>query len=96
MSVNENPRPETAGSVRARVCELVAELAPDRKVAVQPSDRLSEDLGLDSIRLIELAVGLEEQFTLPHIDDERAMAATSVADLIEMVEALSCEDGHPA
>jgi acyl carrier protein len=96
MSANENPQLGPAESVRTRVCELVAELTPSRDAAVQPSDRLSEDLGLDSIRLIELAVGLEEEFALRRIDDERAMAVITVADLIGIVEDLSGDEGHLA
>ena len=65
----------TAGASAAmtdpRLVELVAEIADVAPVRIQPDARLVEDLGFDSIALMELMVALS-------LDDER------VAVVLEM------------
>lgn len=53
---------------------------------VLPSDRLVEDLRLDSMTLIALAVGLEDAFRVA-LSDEDAMRIDTVAGLIRYVVA---------
>jgi len=51
---------------------------------VQPSDRLVEDLGLDSMTLTTLAVALEDRFQVVLTDDEATRIRT-VAELARCV-----------
>ncbi|MDX1458825.1 MAG: acyl carrier protein [Marinobacter sp.] len=67
------------------VIEVIAEhlaVAPD---SLSPSSRLVEDLGADSLDLVELTMTLEERFGLEVSDDQADQLAT-VADVIRFVE----------
>jgi acyl carrier protein len=67
-----------------RVVERELEL----KREVQPTDRLVEDLGLDSMTLTTLAVALEDRFQIILSDDEATRIRT-VAELTSCVVARS-------
>jgi len=77
---------ETAGE---RVRRVVAKHAPARVPAVQSGDRIVEDLGYDSLAVLELAFALEEEFGLESIGMERALHLTTVADVEELLDRLS-------
>lgn len=51
---------------------------------VQPNATLSEDLGADSIDMVEIALELEERFDT-EISDNEIGAVTTVADLCRIV-----------
>ena len=59
------------------------DLSPDR---IQPSTLLIDDLDLDSIDLVDLAVALEESSGL-RLEDEELKAVQTVEDAVTMVEA---------
>jgi acyl carrier protein len=46
---------------------------------------LADDLGLDSLDHVELAMALEEALDLEYIDDDEMMRCTTVGQLVEMV-----------
>ncbi|MGQ0503752.1 MAG: acyl carrier protein [Myxococcaceae bacterium] len=56
----------------------------------QPSDRLVDDLQLDSLGMIVLAVGLEDRFRIT-LTTEDAVTVTTVEDLALLV-ARRCND----
>jgi acyl carrier protein len=51
---------------------------------IQPSDRLVDDLGLDSLTLTTLAVELEDRFQII-LSDEEATRIQTVAELTRLV-----------
>src|SRR5215475_6560019 len=53
---------------------------------IRPTDRLREDLGLDSLAMIELLFKIEEHFDL-EIPNEDLSKITTVADVTAYVEA---------
>ena len=55
----------------------------DREGPVSPEMRLVEDLQLDSLQLLTLAVALEDRFRI-RLDDEEANLVT-VADLVAAI-----------
>lgn len=55
-----------------------------------PDARLFEDLGLDSLEVVELAVALEDEFSI-EISNEAAGAWATVADVAQCVEARLAE-----
>lgn len=75
--------------------EILRRLAADTLEVdrdLEPSSRLVEDLGLDSIRLLTLAVAVEDHFGIClDADDEAALV--TVADLLAVVERKQ-HDGH--
>jgi acyl carrier protein len=59
---------------------------------VDPSSRLKEDLELDSMSMIIVAVGLENRFRV-RLEEEDAGVLTTVADLIDLVARRRGEQG---
>jgi acyl carrier protein len=71
---------DTEATVRRVLCEQLGvnmgELAPERSLA---------DLGADSLDHIEMAMALEEEFTI-EIDDEELERVTTVGQAIDLVK----------
>lgn len=71
-----------------RILEVVAELARDKlghQGPVATSTRLAEDLELDSIRLLTLAMEIEDRFRIC-LDEEEEAGVVTVGDLVALVE----------
>lgn len=66
-----------------RVIGLVAELSTVPRAEIKPTDRLREDLGMDSVSSMELLSLLAEEFELD-IEMEEAVGVTTVEGAIEM------------
>jgi acyl carrier protein len=66
---------------------LIARMSPKDIDAVSSDERLVEDLGYDSLTLIELAVAIEGQFALSAISEEQAMRIQTVGDLESFIAA---------
>ncbi|HEX8742799.1 MAG TPA: phosphopantetheine-binding protein [Thermoleophilaceae bacterium] len=75
---------ETAG-VSERVITVVSDMAPMRGAQVTPTSVLREDLGYDSLTLLELAAALEDEFGLPPSAELDAEVAETVLDVDRIV-----------
>lgn len=77
----------TENPVAERVRQIVAAMAPNS--AADPADerRLIEDLGYDSLRLMELTVVLERGFDLPRYRPEQLMGVLRVGQVVDLVTA---------
>ena len=82
QSATAAPAPTT----EQRVLEMISQLAAVRPSEIKRSDRLREDLGLDSVCSMELLSMLAEQLDLD-VQIEEAMRITTVGAAVEMVEA---------
>jgi acyl carrier protein len=72
--------------LRSTVRRIVGELAPLGPRQARPTDRLSEDLGYDSLGVIELSLRLEQEFGLvPESGPEGHPDIATVADIEEFV-----------
>ncbi|WP_024803270.1 acyl carrier protein [Nocardia sp. BMG51109] len=71
--------------VAHRVRRLIEAMAPDPR---PPADdlRLVEDLGFDSLRLMELTVVLERTFALPRYRPEQVAGVHRVGDVVDLIE----------
>jgi len=67
-----------------RIIGMIAQLSAVRRAEIGPTDRLREDLGLDSVCSMELLSMLAEELDVD-IALEEAMAVTTVGGAIEMV-----------
>lgn len=47
-----------------------------------------DDLGADSLDIVELTMALEEEFSLPEVSDEDLKKISTVGDLVEYVSRL--------
>lgn len=59
---------------------------------ISPSASFTEDLGADSLGLIELTLALEEEFDID-ITDEEAQRVRTVQDAVQLVEQHAVEAG---
>ena len=74
-------------SVEDKVKKVISEKL---KVAVEdvvPEASLVDDLGADSLDLVELIMSMEDQFDVD-IDDDQAEKLRTVKDVIEFLESL--------
>ena len=74
---------------------IVDQLGVDEEVVV-PSANYADDLGADSLDLVELIMSLEEEFSSPsqkiEIPDEDAEKILTVQDTIDYLKDLGIED----
>ena len=72
-------------TVQATVTRILAEVAKVDPAAVARDKRLREDLGVDSLTLIEVAVAAEDAFGVP-LPDEDLECFQTVGDVIDYVQ----------
>ena len=74
-----------AASVEARVKEIVCEQLGVNEDEVTPEASFIEDLGADSLDIVELVMALEEEYEM-EISDEDAEKIKTVQDVIHYIE----------
>ncbi|MFT4034266.1 MAG: acyl carrier protein [Patulibacter sp.] len=85
-------QPEVPASVSQTVREVVLELAPIAPAGPLTSDTLLiNDLGFDSLLIIELVVALEQELGVAGPDDEESLHVATVGDLETQVAAILSE-----
>ncbi len=62
-----------------------------RRRDLRPSDRIREDLGVDSMAALQLLVGLEEELDVALLDDARLKDVETVGQLTALVAAAVAE-----
>jgi len=72
-------------NIRQKVRSLVERMASAPKGPVRSSERLIDDLGYDSLRLIDLAHSLESEFAMPPVNEREMMSVITVGDLEDLV-----------
>lgn len=73
--------------LREHVRRVVAALAPIKGIPVESGSRFVEDLGYDSLGIVELALALEQELGLPEFGEAPGMEIEIelVADLEKVV-----------
>jgi acyl carrier protein len=74
-----------ASSVEARVKEIVCEQLGVSEDEVTPDASFIEDLGADSLDIVELVMALEEEYEM-EISDEDAEKIKTVQDAIDYIQ----------
>ena len=87
---------ETA-EITERVRQIVAKITSIPAETLDANASLRDDLGLDSLSLLEVGVNIDFEFKLNLVDlDERMAAVTSIASAVTLVEQLLRERVAPA
>ena len=73
-----------AGSVEDRVKEIICEQLGVSADEVTPQASFIEDLGADSLDLVELVMALEEEYSM-EISDEDAEKIRTVQDVLDYI-----------
>ena len=76
-------------TIETKVRKVIAEKIPDIDMDdVVPEASLIEDLGADSLTIVELVMSMEEIFDI-EIDDDAAETLVTVQDAIDFIKAKS-------
>jgi acyl carrier protein len=75
-----------AVSIFDRVKEIIVDQLGVDEEAVTPEASFVDDLGADSLDIVELVMALEEEFGI-EIPDEDAEKITTVGDAVEYIKA---------
>jgi acyl carrier protein len=73
-------------SIEQRVKEIIVEQLGVNEGEVKPEAKFVDDLGADSLDLVELVMALEEEYNM-EISDEDAEKILTVGDAIEYIKA---------
>jgi acyl carrier protein len=65
----------------AVVRELIVEMSPLGVAEISPETALVEELGFDSLGLVELVVVIEDQLDLPRLEEQALIGVERVGDL---------------
>lgn len=80
-----------------RIKPLVVEQLGVEEENVKPTASFVEELGADSLDLVELIMSLEEEFSTPakkiEIPDEDAEKIVTIQDAVDYIKDLGVEDG---
>ena len=74
-------------AVLQQLGELIAAARPKIAGAIRPDARLTRDLGLDSLAMVEIVVGVEERFGLStgNFEDLDLDQVRTVGDLADVI-----------
>lgn len=70
-----------------RLVELLSEQFSVEPEAITLETSFEEDLGADSLDLVEMMMALEEEFDVSEIDEETARKLKTVGDVVELIGA---------
>ena len=73
--------------IYAQVRKLVAEELGVDEAEVTPQTSFQEDLGADSLALVELVMAFEDKFEIENIPDEDAEKIRTVRDAVDYIAA---------
>ena len=83
-------------TIYERIKPIVVEQLGVEEENVKPAASFVEDLGADSLDLVELVMSLEEEFSTPdkkiEIPDEDAEKIVTIQDAVDYIKDLGVED----
>lgn len=68
-----------------RIQKLICEQFVVDEEAVTMETSFVDDLGADSLDIVELTMAIEEEFSLPEVSDDQLKGIVTVGDLVEFV-----------
>lgn len=79
-------------SVQERVIDVTARVLQLDVADIKPENNFSADLGAESVQSIELVAMFEEEFGI-EMDEDAALAVTTVSSAAEFIEGVCKEQG---
>ncbi|QNP68330.1 acyl carrier protein [Streptomyces roseirectus] len=76
-------------TITQQVRAIVTEVGRTDPGTVTGTARLTDDLGFDSLQLIQLAVALEERFAIDEVEETAMFDIVTVGDVEELVGKLA-------
>lgn len=70
-----------------KIIDLICEKLNKKKEEIQPSSRLVEDLGADSLDVVELIMAFEDEFNIT-LEDEDAAKLKTIGDIVTYINNL--------
>lgn len=86
--------PPTPDAVAEKVKQIIAEQLGIDKAKIVPTARLMEDLGADSLDVVEVVMALEESFDI-NIDDQDCAKLHKVQEIIDYIRSRPKSPGRP-
>ena len=78
--------------VKEKVIKMVAEQFMVEEDAVTGYTSFTDDLGADSLDVVELTMALEEEFSLPDTPDDELLKIRTVGDLADYISRVTGQD----
>jgi acyl carrier protein len=75
----------SGGDILDRVTGIIAEITDIPKAELQPDKSLREDLEVDSLTTIEVAVAIQDEFDI-EVEDEKLREMTTIQDIVDLVQ----------
>ena len=69
-----------------KLCKLIAEQFGVDPDSVSADSAFVDDLGADSVDLMDLSMALEEEFGIEELGEEEASSITTVGDLVRFLQ----------
>jgi acyl carrier protein len=76
-------------ALRSGVREVIGDMSPLGKRTALSTDRLADDLGYDSLAVIELSLQIESRFGLTAVGQDDATDIETVGDVEDLVERMA-------
>ena len=69
-----------------RLCAILAEQFSINENSITMDTTFIDDLGVDSLDVVELTMAIEEAFDVPEFDDELISGIETVGDLYQFID----------
>ncbi len=70
-----------------QIAEIIAQQFSVDVDSITPDTTFEEDLGADSIDIVELSMALEDEFAMGEMSEDDLSGITTVGDLIQYIQA---------
>jgi acyl carrier protein len=70
-----------------KLCEILAEQFVIEQSSITMDTSFVDDLGVDSLDVVELTMAIEEAFEVPEFDDDTIAGLETVGDLLQFISA---------
>jgi len=70
-----------------KLCSIIAEQFAIKESSITMDTSFVDDLGVDSLDVVELTMAIEEAFDVPEFDDDIVSGIETVGDLLQFISA---------